>query len=174
MIPNQELSKDGLSSDEKTIDVLYRQAIGSLLYVSNGTRPDISFAVNKLASFSNCVKTSHWTAVERTLSYLKDTTDIGLHFKANNNELVAYSDSDFAGDVDTKRSTSVVLLMLNEAPIVWKSSKQSTVATSTTNAEFVSASVTSSEIIWTRQFLEELGRSLVKPTILHIDNQSAN
>lgn len=175
METNQKFCKAGSCDghEEKSVDVPYRQAIGSLIYVSNGTRLDISFAVSKLASYSDCAKTSHWTGVKRIFRYLKCTSGLGLYYRASNNAFVAYSDSDFAGDMDSKKSTSGILLMLNNAPIVWRSCKQTTVDTSTTNAEFVSASLASSDVIWVRQLMREMGRQLVTPTILHIDNQSA-
>lgn len=163
--------------NEETISVPYKQAIGSLIYVSNGTRPDISFAVSKLASYSDCVKPSHWSGVKRVIRYLKMTSDIGICYKPSDthfqDELIAYADSDFAGDIDSKKSTSGVLLQLNCGPIIWKSCKQSTVSTSTTNAEFIAASITCSEIIWVRSLLKELGRALTNPTLLPLDNQSA-
>lgn len=156
--------------------VPYKQAIGSLLYVANGTRPDICYAVNKLASYGDYVKNSHWSGVKRIIRYLKSTASVGLFFTSTKmpaDKLESYSDSDFASDIDTRKSTSGTLILLNNSPIIWKSRKQSTVATSTTNAEFVAASVNCAEVIWVRSFLKELGREQKNPTLLYLDNQSA-
>lgn len=152
---NQKYCKNGLSLDtvEKSIMVPYKEAIGSLIYVSNGTRPDISYAVSKLASYADCVKPSHWTGVKKIFRYLKATSDVGIHYKHDEHaHLECYSDSDFAGDIDTMKSTSGVVVMLNGAPVVWRSTKQTTTATSTTNAEFIAASLACTNIIWVRLF----------------------
>lgn len=87
--------------------------------------------------------------------------------------MIAFSDADFASDVDSRKSTSGVLIKLNGGAIVWSSKKQATVARSTTEAEFVVASLACSDIMWSRQFLFELGRENLEPTKLSIDNQSA-
>lgn len=173
MESNLQLSKHGCSIDDRSVEVPYKQAIGSLIYLSKGTRPDISYAVNKLASYADSVKSSHWSGVKRIFRYLKSSSDLGLYYKANDNSIISFSDSDFAGDIDTKKSTSGILLLVNGAPVGWRSSKQTTVATSTTNAEFISASLATSEIICARQFLSELCKVNIEPTVLYIDNQSA-
>lgn len=90
MESNQKLCKGGISGDDEQqqIKVPYREAIGSLIYASNATRPDISFAVGKLASYSDCVKPAHWAAVKRVFCYLKGTLDRGLLFEGKGLSLV--------------------------------------------------------------------------------------
>ena len=108
---------------------VYRSAVGSLLYVSTGTRPDIAFAVSMVAKFSSKPTKQHWQGVKRILRYLKGTADLGLLYRRSDaEELTGYSDSDWAGDLDDRKSTSGYMFMLSGAPISWKSRKQSSVA----------------------------------------------
>ena len=86
---------------------VYQSAVGSLLYLSTGTRPDIAFAVGNVARFSSSPTTRHWTGVKRILRYLKGTSNLGLHYlNSVDEDLVGYSDSDWAGDLDDRRSVS--------------------------------------------------------------------
>lgn len=105
------------------------------------------------------------------MRYLKETANLCICFHGKQN-LIAYSDSDYAGDIDTIKSTSGSIVLLNGGPITWRSKKQTTVATSTVNAEFNAASTACSDIIWCRQFLRELGLELA-PTKFLLDNQGA-
>lgn len=175
---NLKLSKDGTDDgeDHETIRVPYRQAIGSLMYAMVGCRPDIAYSVNFLAKFSEQPKSSHWNAIKRILRYLIDTKDYGLRYSGSceyPSELVCYVDSDFAGDIDTRRSTAGYLLMYNGSPLFWKSTRQQTVAMSTTEAEFVAVSLAVRDILWLRQALNELGQEQLGPTEVFVDNQSA-
>lgn len=112
--------------------------------------------------------------MQRVFSYLNNTSCFGIRYDGYDKEgLIAFSDADFASDVDSRKSTSGVLIKLNGGAIVWSSKKQATVARSTTEAEFVAASLACSDIMWSRQFLFELGRENLEPTKLSIDNQSA-
>ena len=89
---------------------VYQSAVGSLLYLSTGTRPDIAFAVGNVARFSANPTKRHWTGVKRILRYLKGTSDLGLHYSSSVDEdLVGYSDSDWAGDLDDRRSVSGIM-----------------------------------------------------------------
>jgi len=100
-----------------------------------------------------------------------DTTDIGItcgHDRSNN--LLAYSDADWANCVNTRRSTSGIVLMLNGGPITWFSRKQGVVATSTTNAEYITAHEAGKEIVWARRLLKEIDCEQKGPTTLYCDN----
>jgi len=100
--------------------------------------------------------------------------DIGITYGCEkSNELVAYSDADWANCVYTRRCTSGVVLLLNGGPIIWFSRKQGIVATSTTYAEYVAVHDAGKEVVWTRQLLEEIGCSQNKPTVLYCDNTAA-
>ncbi len=105
-------------------DVPYRQAIGSLIYLISGTRPDIAFAVSKLSQFLDKPCSVHWVAVKRIFRYLSGTRDDGLLFDGSKGlELQGYSDSDYAGDVEKMKSTSGYIFILAGGPVSWKSKK---------------------------------------------------
>ncbi|XP_047098316.1 secreted RxLR effector protein 161-like [Schistocerca piceifrons] len=107
-------------------NVPYRQAVGSPMYLSAGTRPDITFAVNSVSQHLEKPMKIHWSAV---------------------NHLHASSDADYAGDAELRRSTTGMLLKLGESTITWASTKQKMVALSTTEAEYIAASQTVKEIV---------------------------
>ena len=116
----------------------YQSAIGSLMYLSVSTRPDISFAVSSLARFSSKQKKEHWTAVKRLLRYLKGTTMYGiLYTKGGANECIGFSDADWAGDTNDRKSTSGYVFMLSGGAVSWSSKKQKCVALSTAEAEYI-------------------------------------
>ena len=114
------------SEGEKVDHGLYREAVGSLLYVAISKRPDISFAVNQVAQFCSAPLNSHWEAVKRIFRYLKGTQSHGLCFSgsSNPNLLTTYSDADYASDTRNRRSTSGFILLMNGAAIAWSSQKQ--------------------------------------------------
>ncbi|KAF4144759.1 putative polyprotein [Phytophthora infestans] len=155
-----------------------RETIGSLLWISTCTRPDITMAVNYLARFVAAPTTTHWTAVKRILRYLKGTRELKLEFlrpQAPQHRIgvAIYSDADWAGDKDAK-STSGGLLTINDMLISWYSKKQSTVALSTAEAEYIAAATTVQDCLWVKQLIDELKRRVKGDNvILHVDNQSA-
>jgi len=107
-------------------DVSYRELIGSLMYLSIGTQPDISYAVNSLSKFLETSSNEHWIVAKRIVKYLKSTLNLGIAYNdinANPNQLVAYSDADYASCLDIRKSISGVVLMLNSGPIMWSSRK---------------------------------------------------
>lgn len=163
---------DLTGEDSQEVDVPYREAIGCLNYISTISRPDITFAVNKLARFSNSPKKVHWLAVKRVMRYLKGTLDYKITY-ANSNELVGHCDSDFAGCTTTRRSTTGYIFCLNSGPVAWSSRLQSTPAQSVTEAEYMALADALTECLWLRPFLASLGQLIDKPTALMIDNQSA-
>lgn len=177
MDSNTKYCRNGVRDGEDgvAVDVPYRELIGSLMYASTQTRIDITYATNLLARYMEAPRRAHWNAAKRVLCYLKGTASLGLKFSGSNDdeELVSYSDSDHAADIDSRKSVSGYFVKFYGAPITWKSSKQDIVAVSTTEAEFISASLASREIMWTRQFLSELGRPVQVATELQMDSQGA-
>ena len=169
---NVKLSKDdGLS---KPVDQTeYQSMVGSLLYAAMGTRPDIAQAVGAVSKYNSCPNEAHLTAVKRILKYLKGTVDLALKFQKTNERLYGYSDADWAGDTDDRRSTTGNLFILAGGPVSWLSKKQATVALSTSEAEYIAVSAASQEAIWLRRLLQDLGVDETKPTNLLEDNQSA-
>lgn len=137
----------------------YRQLIGSLIYLTN-TRPDLSYAVSILSRFMQEPRDSHWNAAKRVLRYIQGTKDFGLLYtKTKNFVLGGYSDADFAGSIDDRASTSGYLMNMGSAAVSWSCKKQATVATSSAEAEYISAWEAACEIVWLRQILQDLGIS---------------
>lgn len=165
--------KHNLTNDKPLSKLVpYREAVGSLLYLAITSRPDISFCVNYLSRFNNKPMISHWKMVKRVFQYLKGTVDVGISFNGSE-ELVAFSDSDFRGDLCTRRSTSGVLLFRG-GPLIWFTQMQRFVATSSAEAEYRAAVSTFDEISWIRRVEVELNRLDPKElTTLYIDNKSA-
>jgi len=135
----------------------FRSIVGALQYLTL-TRPDISFSVNKVCQFLHSPTTSHWSAVKRILRYLKFTVSTGLKIKRSNSILVsAFSDADWAGCVDDRRSTSGFAVFLGSNLISWSSRKQATVSRSSTEAEYKAMANATAEVIWIQTLLRELG-----------------
>ena len=116
----------------------YASVVGSLMYAQTCTRPDISFAVGMLGRYQVNPGLDRWKAAKKVLRYLQGTKDYMLTYRRSNHlEVIGYSDSDYAGCVDTRKSTFGYLFLLAEGAISWKSAKQSVIAASTIEAEFV-------------------------------------
>jgi hypothetical protein len=150
----------------------YSTLIGSLLYLSVCTRPDIAYSVGALAKYMAKPTMAHWTAAKGVLRYLKGTADFGIKFGGGFGVVLGYCDSDFAGDVDTRRSTTGYVYLLHGGAISWSSRRQATVAASTTEAEYMAAAAATKEAVWLRRLLGDLG--IVANTVgIKADNQSA-
>lgn len=157
--------------DESTSNFPYREAIGSLLFLCSVSRPDISFAVNVLSRYVNNPGQQHINAIKRVIRYLIGSKDYFIKY-GESSDLIGYSDSDFAGDIDSRKSTTGYIFQMNGGPITWCSQKQKTTALSTTEAEFVAACESAKEIVWLKQLLSELGENYNCVTLC-VDNQSA-
>ena len=164
-----------LADEDKPFDIkLYQQAIGCLTYAATTTRPDIAAAVSVLSQYMSAPSEDHWSGIKRILRYIKGTTNYGLHFSSDGiNNLSGYSDADWAGDTDTRRSTSGYTFHIGNALISWSSKKQATVAKSSTEAEYVALSIATQEAIWLRRLLNGIGYVVTSPTIIYEDNQGA-
>ncbi|XP_073152495.1 secreted RxLR effector protein 161-like [Henckelia pumila] len=149
-----------LDKDEGGISVdatMYRGLIGSLLYLT-ASRPDIVFAVCLCERFQSNPKQSHFIAGKRILRYLKGTQNVGLWYaKHNSFNLVGYSDVDYAGCKLDRKSTSGSCQFLGDRLISWFSKKQTSIATSTTEAEYLAAGSCCAQLLWIQQQLRDYG-----------------
>ncbi|XP_047949217.1 uncharacterized mitochondrial protein AtMg00810-like [Salvia hispanica] len=169
MVSDLKLSK---VEGEPTIDgKLYRSVVGSLQYATI-TRPELSFSVNKVSQYMACPLDTHWRAVKRILRYLSGTIDYGLHVKASNFKISGFSDSDWASDIDDRRSTTGYCVYFGDNLISWCAKKQKVVSRSSTEAEYRSLAHTVSEITWITSLLQELEIPMQTPPVVWVDNLS--
>ncbi|CAL1409757.1 unnamed protein product [Linum trigynum] len=151
----------------------YRSLVGSLIYLA-ATRPDISYAVQIVSQYMAAPQVDHLAAAHRILRYLQGTRDVGMFFPSTGNPILrAYSDSDFAGCIDTRRSTTGWCVQFAGSFISWRCKKQDKVSKSSTEAEYRAMSDVSSELIWLRRLLGDFGVSCSLPMELFVDNTSA-
>jgi len=165
--------------------VPYLSAVGSLMYLAVGTRPDIAQAVGALGQFNSNPGLGHWHGVQRVLRYLQGTQDHKLCLGRSPEDsplplpqsvcLTGYSDSDYAGAHDglARRSTSGYVFYIGGGAVSWSSKRQTSVALSTTEAEYIASVHAGQEGVWLRSLLAELGYPQSGPTALNMDNQSA-
>ena len=162
------------SNSDLVSDVPYQALIGSLMYAAVGTRPDIAFAVQALSQFNASHTAAHWTAARHVLRYLKRTCDFGITFgKTPELILSGFSDADWGQNKVDRRSVSGYTFLLGGGIVSWSSKKQSTVALSTMEAEYVALAHATKEAIWFRSLLGELGLLPDGPTLLTTDNLAA-
>ncbi|GJR28467.1 hypothetical protein Tco_1104699 [Tanacetum coccineum] len=162
------LVQDGDAADVD--EHLYRSMIGSLMYLT-ATQPDIMFAVCACARFQVSPKTSHLLAVKRIFRYLKGKPSLGLWYpKDSPLELVAYTDSDYAGATQDRKSTTGGCQFLGNRLISWQCKKQTVVATSTTEAEYVAAASCCGQVLWIQNQLLDYGYNFMN-IVIYIDNR---
>ncbi|GJS52051.1 hypothetical protein Tco_0625413 [Tanacetum coccineum] len=163
-----------LVKDEEASDVdvhLYRSMIGSLMYVT-ASRPDIMFAVCACSRFQVTPKTSHLSAVKRIFRYLKGKPKLGLWYPRDSSfDLESYSDSDYAGANLDRKSTTGGCQFLGRRLITWQCKKQTIVATSTTEAEYVAAASCCGQVLWIQNQMLDYGFNFMN-TKIYIDNES--
>lgn len=156
----------------------YMSIVGSLLYASMVCRPDITFSVQVLSRHFQSCGPEHLTAAKRVLKYLKGTMDKGIIYQGgttdrigNSTSLMGYSDSDWASDTDTRRSTTGYVFTFNNGVISWGSKLQPTVALSSSEAEYMALASATQEAIHLRQLLVDLNHIVIdRPTIIFEDN----
>ncbi|GJW44680.1 putative ribonuclease H-like domain-containing protein [Tanacetum coccineum] len=167
-------TKMALTKDEEADDVdvhLYRSMIGSLMYLT-ASRPDIMFAVCVCSRFQVTPKTSHLNAVKRIFKYLKGKPNLGLWYPRESSfDLEAFSDSDYAGANLDRKSTTGGCQFLGSRLISWQCKKQTIVATSTTEAEYVAAASCCGQVLWIQNQMLDYGFNFMN-TKIHIDNES--
>ena len=152
----------------------FRSLIGRLWYLMN-TRPDLTFSVTYLSRFMDKPSLEHLVATKRIMRYLKGTVNFGLMYNRGDRDLTitGYSDSDFARDINDKKSTSCQIFFMGGLPITWNSVKQRVVALSTCEAEYIAISSETCQSLWILRLIKELvsvKENLVK---ILVDNKSA-
>ncbi|KAM1747093.1 hypothetical protein ACFX11_013661 [Malus domestica] len=154
----------------------YASAIGSLMYAMICTRPDIAYAVSITSRYQSNPGLEHWAAVKTVLKYLRRTKDMFLVYGgAAELRVEGYTDADFQSDVDDRSSNSGYVFTLNGGAVSWKSKKQSVIADSTTEAEYVATAEAGKEAFWMKKFITELGvvPTITSPVTLYCDNNGA-
>ncbi|KAI5344794.1 hypothetical protein L3X38_012671 [Prunus dulcis] len=153
--PGLKLCKDinGVVVDSS----FYKKLVGSLMYLTF-TRPDLMCGVSVISSYMKRQTEMHLNAAKRILRYVKGTIEYGVFYKSQEDSaFVDFTNSDYAGDIDDRKSTSGHVFMLNSGAITWSSKKQQIVTLSTTEAEFVAAASCACQAVWLRRMLEALG-----------------
>ena len=151
-------------------------SVGKLNYLSVVSRPDLNFVVSSLGQVLKNPSHDHWLLANKVLRYLKGTFDLGLVFKHSEClKLVGFCDSDWGGDPNDRRSTSGHCFKISDdsSVICWSSRKQQTVALSSTEAEYMSISLTSQECVYLLTLVKSLGLDLDGPVLLQGDNHGA-
>ncbi|KAD5961972.1 hypothetical protein E3N88_13445 [Mikania micrantha] len=171
-----KLSKDQCPKTDEDIaemaKVPYASAVGSLMYAMVCTRPDIAHAVGVVSRYMSNPGKEHWEAVKWLLRYLKGTSKMGLCFKGKDTVLRGYTDADLGGCKESYKSTTGYVFSVGGTAVSWMSRLQRSVALSTTEVEYMAAAEASKELIWLKNFLEELGKKQ-PDSPLYCDNQSA-
>ncbi|KAJ9544153.1 hypothetical protein OSB04_023860 [Centaurea solstitialis] len=162
---------------DKMKSVPYASAIGSIMYTMLCTRPDVAYSVSVTSRYQQNPGEPHWVGVKNILKYLRRTKEMFLVFGGSEDEIsvTGYSDASFQTDRDDFRSQSGYVFTLNGGAISWKSSKQDTIADSTTEAEYIAASDAAKEAVWLRNFLSDLRvvASTSRPIDIFCDNSGA-
>ena len=167
----QFINEEGRSTVNSTI---YCSLIGSLRYLTH-TRPDILFSVGILSRYMENPNQEHYNGVKRVLRYVKGTEDYGLLYKKGDlkGELIGYSDSDFAGDCHDRKSTSGHIFFFSGMAVSWSSQKQSIVALSSCEAEYITAITATCQAVWMNQLIRELMNNKESKVKVMVVNQSA-
>ena len=173
--PNVKLEPNLEGHEDSSQQNAYVSLLGSLQYLS---RPDIMFAINRLAAYTSNPGLSHYTALKRVLRYLKGTIDHGITYQndntllEDNNLCHGYSDAAYV-NTDDYKSTLGYVFLVNKGAITWGSKKQSTIALSTTEANYVAISEASREALWLQHLYGELGFAQKQATMLFGDNDGS-
>ena len=168
--PRNQLEIDQMKS------VPYASAVGSIMYAQVCTRPDLAFITGMLGRFQSNPGPDHWTAAKKVLRYMQGTKDYMLTYQRSDNlQVVGYSDADYAGYMDSKKSTSGYVFTLAGGAISWKSSEQTITASSTMQTEFIACYEVTGQAVWLKNFIPGLKvvDSISRPLVLYCDIEPA-
>ena len=173
----EEQGDEGQGEKDEKIIHGYATLIGSLMYLALGTRPDIAFAVNKLAQFTQNPRPIHWTAVKRIFCYLKYTRTHKLTFGGDNDILNTdfniFCDADWASDASDRKSISGYVVTMAGGAVSWSSKKQTSVVLSTAEAEYIAATHVAKQVLWQLSLFTELDFDIPTTSTIFTDNQAA-
>ena len=174
---NSQRLTPGNKDSERVDPQKYKSAVGSLLYLSTRTRPDIAYGVGLVARFASDPCKEHWVAVKIIFRYLKGTTNLGLLYSAgrpgDTETCVGFSDADWAGDTSDRKSTSGYIFLNVEGAVLWGSKKQTCVALSTAEAEYLALAQATQEATWLNSLLTQISLHKKETMVINEDNQSA-
>ena len=162
--------------NESMKNIPYASVVGNLMHAQVCTRPDIAYAVGVLGRYQSNPGVDHWRAAKKVMRYLQGTKDYMLMYRQTDNlDLVGYSDADFAGCVDSRKSTSGYIFIMAGGAVSWRSVKQTLITTSTMEAEFVSCFQATSQGVWLKSFISGLRvmDSISRPLKIFCDNSAA-
>lgn len=175
--PNQKISSKMCPTEQHEKEEMskkpYMQAIGSLLFAAQITRPDISYAVNLLSRYGTNPGKAHWAAIKRVFRYLSGTIGKKLVYEHKPTEILGYCDADYAGNLDTRQTTTGYVFLFQEAALSWASKLQKRITLSSTESEYIAMVSASKESIWLKQLQLELFPTSPKSMLLYCDNKSA-
>ena len=171
-----------VATDEDSFPVQrYQSAVGSLMYLVTGTRPDLGFAVGAASRYLTCPTQGHWEGIMHIFRYLQGTLDHSLILGGRNGgdktrsggtPLIGYSDADWGSNDESRRSISGYIFMLGKSLLSWSSKRQQSPALSSTEAEYMSLTRASKEAMWLQGVIGELTRTRNQAVTIHVDNQS--
>ena len=179
---SRKLTKEDCPPAGATTDVAftrqYQSAVGAIMYAMLGTRPDIAFAVTTLSQFNSNPGQVHWAAVKHVMRYLRGSIDYRLTYGPSGKTTVSpivygYSDSDWGNNTDDRRSVTGYVFILGGGAVSWQARKQTTVALSSVEAEYMAATQSTKEAMWWRYLLSDLGIDLGGPTLVYSDSQGS-
>ena len=168
------------STEEPDIDrtKVYQSLNGADMFAMTQTRPDLAYAESTLSRFNSNPSQGHLKAAKRVVRYLKGTRNLGITYRGGTQGFLnidSYADSNYAGDLETRRSTTGYVVFMAGGPVVWRAQRQKSVTLSSTEAEYYALSGIARELSWIRQFLTEVGYSGpdLRPAVIHGDNQGS-
>lgn len=167
-------NEDEIIDDKFMERIPYRAAIGCLLYLYERTRPDISHMVTSLSRFNTNYRPTHWRAAKCIFRYLNGTINLKFRYsRTTDNNLIGYTDADWAYDIDKRRSCTGYVFQLSNGAVTWHSGFQQTVTKSTGEAEYMALSDGVAEALSLSYLLKEIDDRQQKPIPIKCDNQSA-
>lgn len=169
-LPTIELQENESIATAQEIHA-YQRRIGSILYAAIITRPDISFAVSKLSTYLTNPSPIHMSLADRIITYLYNSKYLAIKYSADSDSFIGASDAAFADDSKTRRSSEGFIFHLFGGAIDWKASKQSTVTTSSTEAELLALSHASKEYLWWKRLFANIRLTFDSEPIIHCDNK---